>query len=119
MYDTARTAPTVPVPQAATDSPVPLAQIAESRRDFPGAVLGFEVMVQAPDILAGVQRCAAAIAASGLHLRQLRAHGEGRIFCRLEDAAGADVARLARDLGRPPARIESWTTVIGPGRNAR
>ncbi len=118
MYDTAQLSSFFTRPEATlADGPVPLRQIAETRRAFPDAIIVFEVEVEAPDLLVGLQRCAAAFARSGLELKALRCVSRGRISCRLADRDGAQLVLLRSDLSGPEARIESWTTVIG-GSNA-
>ncbi len=95
------------------DSLVPIDQIAETRRTFPVAELGYELLIEAPDLLAGLAHCADLFARARLELKSLRCGAGGRICCRLSDRGGADLALLARELAGPVGRIESWTTVIG------
>ncbi|SDI92113.1 hypothetical protein [Aliiruegeria lutimaris] len=92
---------------------IPLEQIAETRRAFPAARVGFEILIETGDALVGLERCASAFRQAGLSLQSLRCSGEGRICCRLLDNNAADLTFLQKELSGPEARIESWTTIIG------
>lgn len=92
---------------------IPREQINETRRLFPEAELVFDLLIDAPDKLRGLEQCAGAFAAARLELRLLRCTDKGRIACRLVDSGCADLEQLERALSGPLARIESWTTEIG------
>ena len=96
-----------------SDTIVPLVQIEETRRTFPGARIEFELLIETGDVLVGLEHSARAIRCAGLELRSLRACADGRLLCRLLDLNSADLKTLSRDLSGPEARIESWTTTIG------
>lgn len=111
MYDSAR----ISHPIERARSIVPLEQVTETRRTFPGTALSFELLISVRDPLAGLAHCATVFARAGVGLLSLKCTAGGRISCRLADRDTADLELLARDLSGEEAQIETWTTVLGCG----
>ncbi|MFC2255064.1 hypothetical protein ACETRX_36275 [Labrys portucalensis] len=89
---------------------VPIAQILQSRTDFPNCELSYEVQFSALDWY-GIANLATVCARAGLNLLSLRCFANGRAFCVLADSTDADLNALNNGL-EAFAGATKWTISI-------
>ncbi|MCZ0963332.1 hypothetical protein [Paracoccus benzoatiresistens] len=90
---------------------VPIKEVAQHRRDFPGSQISFHLELDCPG-LASLAALCQILEAAGLRMVTLKAGANGNVYCVLRDDGQADLSCLAQELGRS-ATLNRWTTQIG------
>jgi hypothetical protein len=89
---------------------VPIADIQQSRRDFPDQQISFSLELTCSGF-AGMAALCRVLADAGLALQNLKAGVGGTVYCMLLDDKRADLSRLTNDFG-PLVTLDRWTIEV-------